>query len=766
MNTILNNTINWFLNIFEKEQYSMISQNNIIGKFDNYNLITKDENFVTMFEIDGVSYGAKTDDEIIEYFKIRNDFFKSVSSLFSITIFKKRAKEKIYHNINIDNIYANNILNKWNDDNEYFNNRYYISIATRKKSFINFLEKQKENIVSSNNTKSVEYLNHKLNDLAKKILLSLSSYKIRRMSADENISFYASYCNMKETNIKPRTGLLSDSYISTNLFFEKDYIIHEDLEKIYSRFISIKTYDSDEIDSEMTDTLLNISNNIMICEHINKIRNDKALSILKQLILNTSKLATSSLDNLREEIKTDRETLFEYTVNILITSKNLSELDNLTKKVQNVVSKYNIISTVENINLKSTYFSFFPSRDNLNTRKRNQTSSCISVLNNFSQDQKGFNKNSYGDNYVTLFKTTADTPYKFNFHNSDEKKALGNMIIIAEAGSGKTSLASFLITCLMQYDINILAYDKLNGMYIFTKFLGEEYTELNNEFELNPFSLEDTKENRTFLNLFMKELANLTTDDFAEIQAIETAINMLYDNAEKEDILTYSEFLFVLEEVGEVKNKLINYKNSIFDNENCVCNFDNKLTVFGMDTILKDKKLSSMVSMYTSYKLKKQAQDKGKGFFVFYDELKDHLCNKKSAENILEQMLEGRKINGSTAVAVQNLDFFDLVDNKDSFLDQFAHYLIFPTSSTKSIEKLREQLNLTESEVVFLTTSDKTKFEVLLKNRKTNESIFLNVSLLKLNKYLKIYNSDSNEVLRLKELMKTNLTGWREDFFK
>nr|WP_192957794.1 hypothetical protein [Aliarcobacter butzleri] len=758
---------NFFMNVFTKEEHSMIEENNIVGKFDRYNIVTKDENYLTMFEIKGVSYSSKNDEEILDYLKVRNNFFKSIDSMFNISIFQKRSKIDLEYKFDSKNIYAREMLEEYNKSNQSktYGNKYYIAISTRNKNIKNFFQKKKDLMTTSRaNDNNLIYLNSKLNDLSETLLKALSKYNIKRMTSSEVLNFYASYCNMKETKINAKEGLLRDNYISCNVKFFKDYILHYDTEERYSRFITVKAYDTDVIDSKLTKDLFNLPKNLMICENLSNISKDKALSKLKDKIYNSTDLVKEELSLLFDEVSTDRETLLYYTLSILVTENSLEKLEDTTKDIENIFSKYGLITVVENINLKTLYFSFFPSRDNLNARKRIQTSTAISVINTFEKDFLGYDKNSFGKNYVAMFNTINNTPYKFNFHVTDDEKALGNFILIAESNKGKTTLTTFLMACLTQYDINILAYDKLNGMYLATKFLNGDYAEINDDFSLNPFSLTDTKENREFLKMWLKEMAEIQTDNFEEIQAINEAVEMLFDNKEEEDILTFTDFMKVLPSVENLDNKFLPFGKGLFDNEKCVVNFENQITVLAMDTILKDSKLSSLTSMYISHKLKTVAKNESKGFFQFYDELKDHLHNKKTAKLILESIVEGRKINGTTGVAVQNLDFFDLVENKDAILDGFGYFLVYPTSSEKSLKKLQEQLSLNENEMEFLKANDGIARQILLKNTKTKESIFLNIDLSGMKNFLKFLNSDADEVNRAKKLIKENPLNWRKEF--
>lgn len=770
--SILPDFLNNLFLAFSKQLNSISEDNNILGRFDEYNIVTKDENFVTMFEIKGISYNALNEEKMSELLELRNLFITSVDSSFNISIFQDRDFKKLNNNVHstISNEYATIMLKLFNDKvaANIFENKFYIVISTNRKNIKNFLDLQKEKLTTANDEDNFSLaLNERLNKTAENILSQLNDFDIERLDSNKVISFYASYCNMKKTSISTKIGLLRDSYIDTNLYFKKDHIIHQDSEKRYSRFISVKAYDTNEIDSKLTKELLSMDSKILVCENISSISKDKALTKMKKFINSSSEIIRGELELLSELIKTDRETLLYYSLSILVTSHDLKSLNKRTKDIDVLFSKYGIKTVVENkfVNLKPLYFSFFPGRENLNARMRLQMSSSVSVLNSFEQDIKGRNKNSFGNDFVTYFKTLNNQLYKFNFHTNTRKKGLGHTLVIAPTESGKTTLMSYLIICLMvKYDINILAFDKRHGMYNFCNFFGGSYQELNEEFALNPFSLEENEENIKFLISFLKKMGDINSEDSELTLAVENAVRSTFRHKNHLDV-KLEDFINNLEKIEGLEEKFLPFIGGIFDNEKCSLNFEKKLTILGMDTILKDKKLAFLVSLYSSHKLQSLSQDLDKDFFVFWDELKDYLTNSDSAEIILEQKLEVRKTGGVITEAVQNLDFFDILENKDSYLDNIAHFIIFPTKSPKVLSRLKEELNLSDQEVDFLATSDlKIKHEILLKNKQTGESIFLNIDLSSLGEYLQVFNSDSSEVKRMKNLKKNSPNNWREEF--
>ena len=741
---------------------SIADETNIIGKYNDETLLTKDGNLSLVFELKGISYSSHELTQQMKFLDVRNVFFKSIPPTVSITVFQKRSQVFLSQASGLTNPYAKEIIQKWEEDREGFVTRYFVCLTTKTKSLASFLEKKKAAITSSRKSEnSLEFTHNQLEDIYTAAEKTLDKYGITRLSAAQALSFFASYANMEETNVGIKDGLLQDHYISANVTFDKDYIKHESTKETYTRFLSVKAYDTEEINNQLIKKLLSFREPIMVCEQINNISKDKALRKIGDKLRLSNDIVRGELDELQQLVNSDRETILYYSLSVLLSADSLDQLDELTTKVKQLFAQNSIIVVPENLNLKPLYFSFFPGRGQLNARQRIITSMNVSTLNFFEKDVAGFKKNSWGDSPLSVFPTPDGALHFFNLHNSERETALGHTIVIADSESGKTTLISFLMMCMEKYGILRLAFDKLKGMYCMSQYLGGEYANIS-DMQLNPFSLSYDAENISFLENFLFQMGGITDENHLEIAEVRATLERLY---QIDEVITLSDFVESLPKVEGLAQRFMRYQDGIFDNENCLLSFENSLNVLAMDGILDNEKLSSITAYYVFHKLKRIAEKQGRGFFVFIDELKDYINNKDMAKLILERIVEARKSNGVMTVAVQNLDFFDHIENRDSFLDGFAHYIIFPTRTEETLDKLRKQLNLNESELEFLRTTDPTKERfVLFKNRKTQESIVLDISLARLGEHLNVFNSSAHRVAKLKELQEEHPQNWRKEY--
>ena len=344
-------------------------------------------------------------------------------------------------------------------------------------------------------------------------------------------------------------------------------------------------------------------------------------------------------------------------------------------------------------------------------------------------------------------------------------------MIMGGTSSGKTTLAQFLMTNLFKYPIDIFAMDKLRGMHNFTNYMDGEYHDSeSSDFKLNPFSLSNTNENKDFLKMWLRFMAEVKNDEHKAIEDISSTVERIYNNKEDDQVMSLSDFITSLpaEDEAKLKTRFGNFKDSIFDNKEDALNFTKQLSVLNMDGILSDKKASGLTAMYIFHKLKNQAKNntQKRGFFCFIDELKDYLQDPTMQEKILEAILEVRKIGGVMCMGFQNINLFSGIERGSSFLDNIANFIIYPTSNDETIQQLNNSIGITPTEAKFLKETNSNARQVLLMMKQRNESAKLDINLSRLGDYMKVFSSSSDKVMLLKQLKKDSPKHWRKFYIE
>ena len=768
--------------------YSMAKESNIMCKYDDNLIITKDFNVCMGIKLKGISYAAVNESEELELAINRNRFFTRLDDSIEMNIIAKKELSLLENDTStIKNLYAKEVIEKWDKKINVYETSYYLIFSTKTKHIAGFFESIKEKTTTEQEDKNQNTALHlkakRLMELKTNLMSDLSSYKPKLMNADELLNLFASYANMQKTNLKYSHKLITDCYISSNVEFKKDYIIfHQNNNQTkYARFISIKAYETESITSLIATSILRENSQYTLFLSCEAMPKDKAVKKVKEIKAFTQDAFKDELEFYIQELKSERENMIMVSYSVLVEADNLDELNEQSDIIKGLLENQGVIAVKETLNQNPLYFSFFPSRGNLNARKRSLQGRNLATLATFENDILGLPKNAWGNCPVTTFKHLSGSPFLFNFHDSIRVGAAGHTLVIGGTGYGKTTLMQFLMMNLFKYDINIFAMDKSQGMFNFTKYMGAEYHDFTDEnkennFKLNPFSLKNSDENNLFLLSWLCKMGNINASEKSDEIELENLVKDAIDKVRRTQndtennskIPTLSEFHSTLNfgnnanaQIHERYNK---YLNGFFDNEEDALNFKKQLAILNMDTILKDSKLASLSALYLFHKIKNISKNQNKGFFIFIDELKDYLREENMRESILESILEIRKIGGVMTMGVQNVDFFKDIPKSDSFISQMTNFIIFPTSNENSLKSMQEHLGLTNSELDFLRKTPKESRQILFKQVVLNQSAILNVNFARLGNFLRIFSSEREDVQVMNELINKHPNDFRAKY--
>ena len=768
--------------------YSMAKESNIMCKYDDNLIITKDFNVCMGIKLKGISYAAVNESEELELAINRNRFFTRLDDSIEMNIIAKKELSLLENDTStIKNLYAKEVIEKWDKKINVYETSYYLIFSTKTKHIAGFFESIKEKTTTEQEDKNQNTALHlkakRLMELKTNLMSDLSSYKTKLMNADELLNLFASYANMQKTNLKYSHKLITDCYISSNVEFKKDYIIfHQNNNQTkYARFISIKAYETESITSLIATSILRENSQYTLFLSCEAMPKDKAVKKVKEIKAFTQDAFKDELEFYIQELKSERENMIMVSYSVLVEADNLDELDEQSDIIKGLLENQGVIAVKETLNQNPLYFSFFPSRGNLNARKRSLQGRNLAALATFENDILGLPKNAWGNCPVTTFKHLSGSPFLFNFHDSISVGAAGHTLVIGGTGYGKTTLMQFLMMNLFKYDINIFAMDKSQGMFNFTKYMGAEYHDFTDEnkennFKLNPFSLKNSDENNLFLLSWLCKMGNINASEKSDEIELENLVKDAIDKVRRTQndtennskIPTLSEFHSTLNfgnnanaQIHERYNK---YLNGFFDNEEDALNFKKQLAILNMDTILKDSKLASLSALYLFHKIKNISKNQNKGFFIFIDELKDYLREENMRESILESILEIRKIGGVMTMGVQNVDFFKDIPKSDSFISQMTNFIIFPTSNENSLKSMQKHLGLTNSELDFLRKTPKESRQILFKQVVLNQSAVLNVNFARLGSFLRIFSSEREDVQVMNELINKHPNDFRAKY--
>lgn len=210
----------------------------------------------------------------------------------------------------------------------------------------------------------------------------------------------------------------------------------------------------------------------------------------------------------------------EHHLTVMARAQTLEELDNAAAQAQAALADIGAIAVREDLNLEPAFWAQFPGNEDYIARKAMISTANFAGLCSMHGFPIGASEDNFWDAPVTIFETTAATPYYFDFHEGD----LGNFLMIGPSGSGKTVLLNFLMAEARKLDARLIFFDKDRGAEIFLRAIGGHYDILR-EGEpsgLNPLAIADTPANRAFLRAFIVRLVSapgmeLTPEERAQI---------------------------------------------------------------------------------------------------------------------------------------------------------------------------------------------------------------------------------------------------------
>ncbi|EMH42300.1 VirB4 family type IV secretion/conjugal transfer ATPase [Helicobacter pylori] len=772
---------NYFLGALPKS-YSMSEENNILGLYDEHFLLTKNENLVGILRLEGVSYTHLSTEQLQDLFTERQMALDSLEKVVARLVVKRR-KIDYQQSIQSDSKYLQAILNQF-ENKEVYENQYFLVLESTH-SLQGVLEHKKKSFMHANreNFKDIlSYKAHFLQETFKSLEIQLKNYAPKLLNSKEVLNFYAEYINGFDLPLKPLVGgYLSDSYIASSTTFEKDYFIQESFnQKTYNRLIGVKAYESERITSIAVGALLYQETPLDIIFSIEPMSAHKTLSFLKERAkFSMSNLVKNELLEYQELVKTKRLSMQKFALNVLIKAPSLEDLDAQTSLILGLLFKENLVGVIETFGLKGGYFSFFPERIYLNHRLRFLTSKALACLMVFERQNLGFKANSWGNSPLSVFKNLDYSPFLFNFHNQEVShnnakeiaRVNGHTLVIGATGSGKSTLISYLMMSALKYqNMRLLAFDRMQGLYSFTEFFKGHYHD-GQSFSINPFCLEPNLQNLEFLQSFFLSMLDLAPsrdkEALEDMNAISSAIKSLYETLYPKDfsLLDFKETLkrTSSNQLGLSLEPYLN--NPLFNALNDAFNSNAFLNVINLDAITQNPKDLGLLAYYLFYKILEESRKNDSGFLVFLDEFKSYVENDLLNTKINALITQARKANGVVVLALQDIYQLSGVKNAHSFLSNMGTLILYPQ---KNARELKHNFNvpLSETEISFLENTPLYARQVLVKNLGNGSSNMIDVSLESLGRYLKIFNSDSSHVNKVKALQKDYPTEWREKLLK
>jgi type IV secretion system protein VirB4 len=194
----------------------------------------------------------------------------------------------------------------------------------------------------------------------------------------------------------------------------------------------------------------------------------------------------------------------------------LKELSDRVALARSLLADTGMLVAREDMALEAAFWAQLPGNFPMRPRKAPITSRNFAAMAPFHNYPTGRATGNHWGDALSLFVTSARSPYYFSLHASDpgdadggSRKDTGHTLICGPTGSGKTVFIGFLIAMLDRQGATQIVFDKDRGLEILVRALGGDYLPLQSGIPtgFNPLQLPATPANMEFLKIWLLNLA-------------------------------------------------------------------------------------------------------------------------------------------------------------------------------------------------------------------------------------------------------------------
>lgn len=712
-------------------------------------VIDKNGYLLSTWVIDGISFETR-EDENIDYYKYSLNTLLISLGLENVAFYFHNIKDFTTYNLTpvFNNDFANEINQKYISsfkDNEFMENKLFVTLVfkkTRTESLNRKMAKPTERKLElDKRIDAFKDISGRVESaLAKFSIFKLSCYLIDDIKYSQQLEFFNYILSLQYQRIRvldtPIYNYLGNNEVS--LCANGVLKITTPTKQMYSKSIEIKDWTA-YTKAGFLDELINFSCRYIITQSFSVLpKNVGKKNIDRQIkqLTSTEDDAISQLAELeiaKEKLISGELIMGEHHFSALLFGNNADEVN---QAINNFITKVNDLGFVVTVNWLApdeAYWGQLPS----NFKFRHKVSDISSLnfvgLNSLHNNPVGKQKNNSWGNAVTLLKTTANQPFYFNFHqtrigrNDFGEMNLGHSLMIGKSGTGKTMTLSFLLNQLTQYEFEgsfpdnsvnrkftAIYFDKDYGAEINIRALGGKYISLKDgqPTGFNPFMIDNTAENITFLNKLIAMMATMNGESLSvrEKEQISIAVNAVMS---EEKANRYHGMSLLLENIqsdisndNDLSKRLSIWAGEgsyawVFDNEQDYINFDTH-SIYGIDgtEILDNKNIVSPITFYILHRI--ELVTDGRRLPVFMDEFWKWLFGGELLENFIYDGLKTRrKMNSFFVFATQSPDELIKSHIARAIIEQVETFFFLPNSKADVNEYTKYfQVSLKEYEII------------------------------------------------------------------
>jgi len=526
----------------------------------------------------------------------------------------------------------------------------------------------------------------------------------------------------------------------------------------------------DFMDEQMIADLLSIDMELTFLHNIKSVPQTKGMALLEQQ--RRMAYMTSFSQNVQEQYRAaqemldandaDAQTLNEYALSIILYGDSKEELKFGQEEVERICRVHNVTPIREGWSAQAVFFNQFPTYD-VYPRTYLYLSRVVACALMIDQPTEGRQKSDWGPVPLSYFRTITGTPYAFQFHVTEEPYAVAHTALIGPTGQGKTTFFSFIAGQAMRIpDLRTYFFDRNNGAKVFALMNGSPYVKFDggeDSVSLNPFMMNNTASNRTFLRGWLKDITGCA-DAISEAE-IARAVTTAFDYLPKEDRMLKNLYKACFAPNSAMRRELNRWIDPeqygrIFNSVEDTLDLSRRYVAFDFTSIFNDsnKSLAPAIISYIMQRIDELATSLGAPSMIMIDETAPMLEHPMFRSTFIKGLQEGRKKRQAYLCAFQQPKLLEEIGMGGVVRGQCQTQIFFRNSGATPSDY--DSWGLTPREMNFILGKEwaDRKYAILVKRSQVKESVILDVDLSGLGPYLKVYSSGSKNVLLAEKLTK------------
>lgn len=475
------------------------------------------------------------------------------------------------------------------------------------------------------------------------------------------------------------------------------------------------------------------------------------------------------LSDALDDLVSNRFVMGEHQASVLVHGDSPGALADHLSKARAMLAESGLVVAREDLGLEGAFWAQFPGVFSRRTRPAAITSRNFAALAPLHAHPVGQALGNHWGPAVALLRTTAGSPFHFNFHVGD----LGHTFICGPSGSGKTVVQNFMLAQLERFGAQQLFIDKDRGAELFVRASGGTYLSLRNGEPTGfaPFkALDPSPANRAFLVRLVRTLVARPDETLTvgQARAIDEGVAALEVLPRERRSIAALRSLLGQGDAGGVGARLERWQSGsplgwVLDNEDDVLSLAARFAGFDITQILDHDEVRTPAMLYLFHRMMQRVD--GRRLVLDIDEFWKVLGDPAFADLVRDGLKTWRKQNALMVFGTQSPADVLRSPIAHAVLEQCATHIFLPNAHGQARDYVdgfgltREEFRLVREEL----TPESHRFLV----KQGHDSVVVELDLTGMDDMLAILSGRAETVAlldRIRAEVGDDYADWRAPF--